>query len=159
MVYTLLDLDGMGITVKISHQLSRMNPVCAADFSLYSLQQLLEARLWFDRDHRGKWLEEEIQKRCAPVAELSTRKGSAGNGGYRRYRLYGLMVGILFLALSSGPFVAVKFLETIRVFNDINGDYAFLTGLWAVLTLPFAALAYLIGGIVDAERTVRWFKL
>jgi hypothetical protein len=43
--------------------------------------------------------------------------------------------------------------------TDVNGDYALLTGLWAVLTLPFAATIYLIGGMMDAERVVQWFNL
>jgi hypothetical protein len=45
------------------------------------------------------------------------------------------------------------------IMTDINGDYALLTGLWAVLTLPFAAMIYLIGGMMDAERVVKWFNL
>ena len=61
--------------------------------------------------------------------------------------------------LSSGPFVAVKSLEALSVLADVNGDFALLTGLWAVLTLPFAAMIYLIGGMMDAERVVKWFNL
>ena len=45
------------------------------------------------------------------------------------------------------------------IMTDVAGDYALLTGLWAVLTLPFAAMIYLIGAMVDAERVVKWFNL
>jgi hypothetical protein len=34
-----------------------------------------------------------------------------------------------------------------------------LSGVWAVLTLPFAVTVFLIGGIMDAERIVKWFNL
>jgi hypothetical protein len=61
--------------------------------------------------------------------------------------------------LSSGPFVTFKFLDAMGIMTDVAGDYALLTGLWAVLTLPFAVMIYLIGAMVDAERVVKWFNL
>jgi hypothetical protein len=133
-----------------------------ADYSVYPLQQLFKLRYWFDsdRDLNGDGrLEEEIRKRCAHIRERTSQKGSGAVGSAPRYRPYGLIFGIVFLVLSSGPFVAVKFLDSVFIMSDINGDYALLTGLWAVLTLPFAAMIYLIGGMVDAERVVKWFNL
>jgi hypothetical protein len=61
--------------------------------------------------------------------------------------------------VSSGPFLAVEFLDSMNIIADVNGDNALLSGAWAVLTLPFAVLIFLIGGIMDAERVVKWFKL
>jgi hypothetical protein len=84
---------------------------------------------------------------------------SAANGSAHRYRPYGLIFGVVFVVLSSGPFIAVKFLEALGIITDIAGDYALLTGLWSVLTLPFASMIYLIGGMIDAERVVKWFNL
>ena len=46
-----------------------------------------------------------------------------------------------------------------NVITDVNGDNALLSGVWAVLTLPFAVMVYMIGAIMDAERVVKWFKL
>jgi hypothetical protein len=69
------------------------------------------------------------------------------------------MLGVFFLAVSSGPFVGVEFLDTINVVTDVNGDNAFLSGVWALLTLPFAVMVFMIGGIMDAERVVKWFNL
>lgn len=143
-------------------QSGETNPMTAgADYSLYTLQQLLEARFWFDADrypNRGSWLEEEIQKRCAHLQEPTRRKGSATRSG-SRYRPYGLMFGVFFLVVSSGPFIAVEFLDTMNVITDVNGDNALLSGAWALLTLPFAVMVFMIGGIMDAERVVKWFKL
>jgi len=34
-----------------------------------------------------------------------------------------------------------------------------LSGVWALLTLPFAVLGIMIGGIRDAGRVVNWFDL
>jgi hypothetical protein len=31
--------------------------------------------------------------------------------------------------------------------------------VWALLTLPFAVMVVLIGGIMDAERIVKWLNL
>jgi hypothetical protein len=139
------------------------NPIPSqADYSIYTLQQLFKLRYWFDpdrqRDGEGR-LEEEIRKRCAHIRERTSQKESAATGSANHYRPYGLMFGVVFLVLSSGPFVAVKFLDAMSIMPDVAGDYALLTGLWAVLTLPFAAMIYLIGAMMDAERVVKWFNL
>jgi hypothetical protein len=90
----------MGIALKIANQSVETNPMTAeADCSIYTLQQLLKARHWFDADrypNRGTWLEEEIQKRCAHFQEPTKRKGSAATGSGSRYRPYGLMFGVFF---------------------------------------------------------------
>src|SRR5262245_43284057 len=149
----------MGIALKIANQSGQTNPITAKiDGSVYTLPELLKARRWFDAD-RGAWLEDEIQKRCARFQEPAKRKGSAASRSARRYRPYGLMLGVFFLVVSSGPFLAVHFLDTMDIVTDVNGDNALLSGAWAVLTLPFAVMIYMIGGIMDAERVVRWFKL
>jgi hypothetical protein len=69
------------------------------------------------------------------------------------------MFGVFFLVISSGPFVAVEFLDTMNFITDVNGDNALLSGVWAMLTLPFSVMVALIGGIMDAERVVKWFDL
>ena len=133
-----------------------------ADYSTYSLRELFKLRYWFDagREPRGEsQLEAEIRKRCAHIQERTCQTHSATNGSAHHYRPYGLIFGVVFVVLSSGPFVAVKFLEAVGIITDVAGDYALLTGLWAVLTLPFASMIYLIGGMMDAERVVRWFDL
>jgi hypothetical protein len=139
------------------------NPISApADYSTYTLQQLFKLRYWFHADREpneeGR-LEEEIRKRCAHIRERISQKESAASGSANHYKPYGLMFGVFFLVLSSGPFVAFKFLDAMSIMTDVAGDYALLTGLWAVLTLPFAAMIYLIGAMVDAERVVKWFNL
>jgi hypothetical protein len=157
--------SSMAIALKLAHQSAETYPMTAgADYSLYTLWQLLKARYEFDADgypNGGRWLEEEIQKRCARSEASTKRKGSqsAAAGTDRRYRPYGLMLGVFFLVVSSGPFLAVEFLDTINVMTDVNGDNALLSGVWAVLTLPFAVTVFLIGGIMDAERIVKWFNL
>ena len=133
-----------------------------ADYSVYSLRDLFKLRYWFDADrerHGDNRLEAEIRKRCAHIQERTSQRKPADDGSAHRYRPYGLIFGVVFIVLSSGPFVAVEFLEALSIMTDVNGDYALLTGLWAVLTLPVAAMIYLIGGMVDAERVVRWFDL
>ena len=153
----------MGIALKIANQSAEAHPLTAnADYSIYTFQRLLKERYWFDADHYPKgerWLEEEIQKRCAHFQEPTKRKGSAATGSGSRYRPYGLMFGVFFLVISSGPFVAVEFLDTMNFITDVNGDNALLSGVWAMLTLPFAVMVSLIGGIMDAERVVKWFDL
>jgi hypothetical protein len=152
----------MEITWNISQQPEQTNIVRGeADYSAYPLKELFKSRYWFDadRERQGDRLEAEIRKRCAHIQERTSQRKSADDGSAHRYRPYGLIFGIIFIVLSSGPFVAVKFLEALSIITDINGDYALLTGLWAVLTLPFAAMVYLIGGIMDAERVVKWFNL
>ena len=144
-------------------QQDEANPIPGqADYSMYTLQQLFKLRYWFDPDRQPNGegrLEEEIRKRCAHIRERTSRKESASSQSANHYRPYGLMFGVVFLVLSSGPFVAFKFLDAMSIMTDVAGDYALLTGLWAVLTLPFAAMIYLIGAMVDAERVVKWFNL
>jgi hypothetical protein len=69
------------------------------------------------------------------------------------------MLGVFFLVISSGPFLAIEFLDTMNVIRDVSGDNALLSGVWALLTLPFAVMVFMIGGIMDAERVVKWFNL
>ena len=148
----------MGMTLKIADLSDETSPMTAeADYSAYTLQQLLNARYWLDASHDtrgGMSLDEEIQRRCAGFQG----QGPAATGLGSRYRLYGLMFGVFFLAVSIGPFVTVEFLDMMNVIADVNGDNALLSGVWALFTLPFAVLVYLIGGIMDAERIVRWFN-
>jgi hypothetical protein len=149
----------MGIGLKFADQSGETNPMVAkADYSIYTLRQLLKARHWFDAN-RGRWLEEEIQKRCAHFQEPTKRKGSVATGTGSRYRPYGLILGVFFLVVSSGPFLAVEFLDAMNFVTDVNGDNALLSGAWALLTLPFAVMVVLIGGIMDAERVVKWLNL
>lgn len=134
----------------------------AADYSTYTLLQLFKARYWLNADDdpaNCRRLEEEIQKRCAYIQKTTNRKRSAATGSDSRFRPYGLIFGVVFLAVSIGPFVAVEFLDTIHIITDANGDHADLSGLWALLTLPFAVLVFLIGGMTDAERVVKWLNL
>jgi|ERR671912_2845943 hypothetical protein len=153
----------MEITWNIGQHSEQTNVIRGeADYSAYPLQELFKLRYWFDADREpgGKSrLEAEIRKRCAHIQERTSQRKSADDGSVHRYRPYGLIFGVVFIMLSSGPFVAVKFLEALSIMTDVNGDYALLTGLWAVLTLPFAAIIYLIGGMMDAERVVKWFNL
>ena len=135
-----------------------------ADYSVYTLWQLLKARYEFDADghpNRVRWLEEEIQKRCGHFQDRGKRKksASAATGARKPYRPYGLILGVFFLVVSSGPFLAVHFLDEMNFVTDVNGDNALLSGVWAVLTLPFAVTVFLIGEIMDAERVVKWFNL
>lgn len=153
----------MGIALKIANQSGETNSIAAeTGYSIYTFQQLLKARYWFDANHycnSERWLEEEIQKRCARFQEPTKRKGSVTAGSSSRYRPYGLMLGVFFLVISSGPFLAVEFLDTINVIRDVNGDNSLLSGVWALFTLPFAVMVFMIGGIMDAERVVKWFNL
>ena len=132
------------------------------DYSIYTLQQLLKARRYFDAHHypnREKSLEEEIQKRCAHFREPTKRKGSVASAtSGNRYRLYGLMAGVSFLVISSGPFSAVEFLDAMDLVTDVNGDNALLFGIWALLTLPFAVTVSMIGAIMDAGRVIEWLN-
>jgi hypothetical protein len=152
----------MGIVFKLASQSGETNSMTAeADYSLYTFQQLLKERYWFDADHyfNRERLEEEIEKRCARFQEPTKRKRSAATGWGSRYRPYGLMLGVFFLVISSGPFLAIEFLDTMNVIRDVSGDNALLSGVWALLTLPFAVMVFMIGGIMDAERVVKWFNL
>jgi hypothetical protein len=155
----------MGIALKLANQSGETNPIIAeTDYSVYTLWQLLKSRYEFDANghrNRVRSLEEEIQKRCGHYQEPSKHRGSASaaSESRRRYRPYGLMLGVFFLVVSSGPFLAIEFLDTMNVMPDVNGDNALLSGVWAVLTLPFAVTVFLIGCIMDAERVVKWFNL
>ena len=133
-----------------------------ADYSIYTLQQLLEARHWFDGDRYpdvSRSLREEIEKRCAHVHERIEPKESARTGSGRQFKLYGLMLGVFSLMVSAGPFVAVEFLDAMNLVSDAHGDNSLLSGAWALLTLPFAVSGAMLGAMIDAERVVRWFKL
>jgi hypothetical protein len=152
----------MGITLKIADRTAEPNPmIVEPDYSSCTLQQLLKARRWFDggHPHRRTWLEEEIQKRCVHFQQPTERKGSAAAASASRYRPYGFMFGVFCLVVSVGPFLSVDFLTTMNLMTDVNGDNALLSGVWALLTLPFAVLVFMIGGMMDAERVVKWFNL
>jgi hypothetical protein len=153
----------MALTLKIGNSSGETNLMTVkAEYSMYTLPQLFKARYWFNSDGgsaRGSRLEEEIQKRCAHIQRTISRKGSADTGAGSRFRPYGLIMGVVFLAGSIGPFVAVGLLDTINVIADVNGDHASLSGFWALLTLPFAIIVFLIGGMMDAERVVKWLDL
>jgi hypothetical protein len=127
------------------------------DYSIYTLLQLFKARYWIDT--RGRALEEEIQKRCTHIREQTNCKSSAVAGSSSRFTPYGFIFGVVFLFLSVGPFVAVKFLGMINVIDDVNGDIGSLSGLWALLTLPVEVIVFMIGGMMDAEHIVKWFNL
>jgi hypothetical protein len=133
-----------------------------ADYSIYSLIQLFEARYWIDdssEPNRGKPLEEEIRKRCAHIRERINGKPSAGAGSRSRFRPYGLIFGIAFLCASIGPYVVVECLDMVNVMGEVYEDKGSLSGIWALLTLPFAVIVFLIGGRTDSERIVKWFNL
>jgi hypothetical protein len=132
------------------------------DYSLYTLLELFKARYWIDvhsHPRRGRSLEAEIQKRCAHIRERTNGKSSAAAGSSGRFRPYGLIFGVVALFFSVGPFVAIKFLEAITVISDVSGDKGSLSGLWALLTLPVTVIVFMIGGMMDAERVVKWFNL
>jgi hypothetical protein len=131
------------------------------DYSLYTLLQLFKARYWVDSHSdpkRGRSLEAEIQKRCTHIRERTNGKSSTAAGS-SSFRPYGLIFGVAFLFFSIGPFVAVKFLDAITVLDDVGGDKGSLSGLWALLTLPVTVIVFMIGGMMDAERVVKWFNL
>jgi hypothetical protein len=153
----------MGIALKLANKSGETKPMTAeVDYSIYTLWRLLKERYELDANghtNQVRCLEEEIQKRCDHFQDSSKRKGSAATVSRRRFRPYGFMVGVFFLVVSSGPFFAVEFLNEMNFVTDVNGDNALLSGVWAVLTLPFAVTVFLIGGIMDAERIVKWFNL
>ena len=67
----------MGIALKIANQSGETNPMTAeSDYSIYTLQQLLKARHWFDADHtptgRGG-----SKKRSKSVARVFKNQPSA----------------------------------------------------------------------------------
>jgi hypothetical protein len=155
--------QSMRIALKIADQPSETKPMIAEpDYSVYTLRQLLKERYWFDADRlpeRGESIEREIQKRCDRFKESTKRKGFSATTAVKRYRPYGLILGVVFLVISSGPFLTVEFLDAINLVTDVNGDHALLSGVWALLTLPFAVIVVMIGGITDAERVVKWLNL
>jgi hypothetical protein len=133
-----------------------------ADFSMCTLRQLFKARYWVDAKSdaaRGRCLEKEIRKRCAFIRERINGTTTAAPESGTRFRPYGFIFGVIFLSCSIGPFAAVKFLDLINIIHDVDGDQLTLSGVWALLTLPFAALTFMIGGIMDAGRVVKWFDL
>ena len=153
----------MESTLEIDNQSRGINSLTIeADFSIYTLGQLFTERYWVDAksdSSRGRYLEKEIHKRCAYIREQTNRKPSAAAESGTRFRPYGFIFGVVFLSCSIGPFVAVEFLESINVIRGVNGDPLSLSGVWALLTLPFALLGIMIGGMRDAGRVVKWFDL
>jgi hypothetical protein len=129
----------------------------ATHYSMYTLTQLFKARYWID--FRGGALEEEIQKRCAHIRERINGRPFAAAGSSRRFKPYGLILGVVLLLVSVGPFVAVMFLDMIHLIRDVSGDKVSLSGVWALLTLPVLVVVFMIGGMMDAERIVKWFDL
>jgi hypothetical protein len=141
---------------------SRASMAIEVDYSLYTLLELFKARYWIDADshpRRGRSLEAEIQKRCAHIRERTNGKSATADGLSSRFRPYGLILGVAFLFFSIGPFVAVKFLEALTVIDDVGGEKGSLSGVWALLTLPVMVIVFMIGGMMDAERVVKWFNL
>jgi hypothetical protein len=133
-----------------------------ADFSMWTLRQLFKARYWVDAKSdpaRGRDLEKEIRKRCGFIRERVNGTPSAAAESGTRFRPYGFIFGVVLLTCSIGPFAAIKFLDFILVIHDVHGDQSTLSGVWALLTLPFAVLTFMIGGIMDAGRVVKWFEL
>jgi hypothetical protein len=147
-----------GNRLKIRNQSRETNLMTIeADYSTYTLPQLFRARYWIET--RGSSLEEEIRKRCTYIRERTNGKPSTAAGSSSRFRPYGLIFGVVFLFFSIGPFVVVKFLDMINVINDVNGDQGTLSGVWALLTLPVEVIVFMIGGMMDVERVVKWFNL
>src|SRR5262245_34093489 len=130
--------------------------ISGPDYSVYPLSQLFKARYWIDT--QGRSLEEEIQRRCTHIHER-TNDRSFSAAGASRFKPYGLIFGVISFFWSVGPYGTVKFLEVLRVVNDVDGDIATLAGLWALLTFPIMLIVIMIGGMMDAERIIKWFKL
>ena len=133
-----------------------------AVFSSYNLRQLFRERYWVDArsdSTEGRYLEKEIQKRCAYIREQTNRKPSAAAKSGTRFRPYGFILGLVILFCSIGPYVAVELLDMINLIGEANGDRLSLSGVWALVTLPFGVLGFMIGGIMDAGRIVKWFDL
>lgn len=133
-----------------------------AVFSSYNLRQLFTERYWVDArsdSTEGRYLEKEIQKRCAYIREQTNRKPSAAAESSTRFRPYGFIFGGLLLFCSIGPYVVVELLDMINLFSEVNRDRLTLSGVWALVTLPFGVLGFMIGGILDAGRVVKWFDL
>ena len=126
-------------------------------YSIYPLAQLFKARYWIDT--HGRSLEEEIQKRCIHIHKRMTDRSLVAPGLGSRFKPYGLIFGVISLLWSVGAFVAVKLLEVFSIVNDVGGDIANLAGLWALITFPVMLIVFMIGGMMDAERIVKWFNL
>ena len=127
------------------------------DFSTYTLRQLFEARYWIDpaaEPFRSRYLESEINRRCTYIWGRTNREGLVA-----RFRPYGFIFGVAFLACSIGPYAAAEFCAWIKVPGDPQPEPLTLSGVWALITCPFAVLAFMIGGIADAGRIVEWFNL
>ena len=149
----------MGNALKITSQSSRTDSAKPADYSIYTLVELFKERYWVDAScdpNRSRSLEEEIQRRCAHIRERAIQTPSANATSNRRFRPYGFIYGIVFLFFCVGPFVTV---ESINIISEVDGDIIGLSGVWALLTVPAAIVVFLLGGMTDAERVVKWFNL
>jgi hypothetical protein len=137
-----------------------INPLIEPDYSVYTLVELFRARYWVDiKLARESSLEDEIQKRCKHIQERTNDKAWATAGSTAPFRPYGVRRGMIFLSLSIGPFVSIRFLNMINLISDVNGDKVSLAGLWALLMLPVVVMVSMIGGRMDAERIINWFHL
>jgi len=153
----------MAVT-KRNTDMSRLPPgafstAIETDFSAYTLRQLFEARYWVDPERsarRSRYLEMEIHKRCAHIRERINGEPAADESA-ARFRPYGLILGLIVLIGSIGPYIAAEGLDLIHVHGEVDRDSLTLSGVWAMLTFPFAALAFVVGGIADAGRVVEWF--
>ena len=133
-----------------------------ADFSIFTLRELFTARHWIDgasNAARNCLLEKEIQRRCSYIRGRIDRPSSAEAKSNGRFKPYGFILGLVALFSSIGPFLVVEFFDMINIFRDPGADTMTLSGVWAVVTSPFAALAFLLGGIMDAGSVVKWFNL
>lgn len=131
------------------------------DYSYYPLHQLFKERYWVDPGEdpaQAAALEEEIQTRCAQIRERIHSKRTTTEPR-RRFRPYGLIVGAVALSLCGGPFIMIKLLDSTAALADVDGELAILAGVWALITLPVVAAVFLLGGMIDAERIVKWFRL
>ena len=161
MVYSLLIRRfSMESISKIRKQSPGTNSLIEPDYSGFTLVELFRARYWVDiKLARESSLEDEIQKRCEHIRERTNRKAWAGAGSTTAFRPYGLILGVVFLCFSIGPFVSVRFLSMINLIKDVNGDKVSLSGLWALLMLPVLVIVSMIGGRMDAEHVINWFNL
>jgi hypothetical protein len=145
---------------KIRSQLPGTNSLIEPDYSGFTLVELFRARYWVDiKLARESSLEDEIQKRCKHIRERTNDKAWAAAGSTAPFRPYGVRRGMIFLFVSIGPFVSIKFLDMINFISDVNGDKVSLAGLWALLMLPVVVIVSMIGGRMDAERIINWFHL
>jgi hypothetical protein len=132
--------------------LTESQHIAEPDYSIYTLPQLLEARQWVEPRHypdRENRLELEIRKRCDRFREVADYNSACT-------RSYGLKFGAPILGFSIGPMVVGELLDLMGI---INPDNDLLWGLWALLTLPIAVIVFIIAGVTDAERVVKWFDL